>query len=73
MGEYFEVRKGLTQGCVLSPLPFSIFFDIVVIRVDKMAIGWRVKLRDENGGCWEIKQVLYAYDKRAYPEYCECI
>ena len=43
----------------MSPWLLDIFFDIVVRQVNKRAIGRRVKLRDDNGGGWEIKQVLY--------------
>ena len=40
----------------------NIFFDRVVRRVNERAMGRGVKLRDENGGGWEIKQVFYAHD-----------
>ena len=31
-------------------------------QVNQRAIGNGVKLRDENGGGWEIKKVLYAHN-----------
>ena len=62
VGEYFEVRSGLRQGCVRSMCLFKIFFDRVVTRLNGRPMGRGVKLRDENGGCWEIKQALYADD-----------
>ena len=36
-------------------------------------MGKRVKLRDENGGGWEIKQVLYADDTVLVAETRECL
>ena len=35
----------------------------VVRQVNKRAMEKGVKLRDENGGGWEIKKVLYADDR----------
>ena len=34
----------------------------MVRQVSERAMGKGVKLRDVNGGSWEIKQVLYADD-----------
>ena len=45
--------------------------------LNERSVGRGVKLREENGGVWEIKQVLYADDgvgsrnKRASSVYCE--
>ena len=32
--EYFEVKRGLRQGCVMSPWLFNVFFDRVVTQVN---------------------------------------
>ena len=37
-------------------------FDRVVRQVNGKAMGKGVRLRDENGGSWEIKQVIYLDD-----------
>ena len=50
VGEYFEVRRGLRQECVISPWLFNIFFDRVVRQVNDTATGRGVTLRDGNGG-----------------------
>ena len=67
LGEIFEVRRGLRQGCVMSPWLFNIYFDKVVRQVNERAMGKGVKLRDENGGGWEINQVLYARTREHLP------
>ena len=52
VAEYFEVTRGLRQGCVMS----SIF------SLNDRATGRGVKMRYGNGEEGEIKQVLYADD-----------
>ena len=59
MGEYFELMMKLKQGRIMSPWIFNLFFDRVVIQVNERTMAREVKLRDENGGGLEIKQVLY--------------
>ena len=56
----------------------NIFFDRIVRQVNEKATRRGVKLRDKNGGSWEIKQVLHANNtvmveehKTAYPAYCK--
>ena len=44
------------------PRLFNSFFDRVVRQVNGKEMGRGVKLRDENGGRWEIKEVLYPDD-----------
>ena len=47
--EYFEVRRGLRHGCVISPLLCDIFFDRVVRKGNEKATSRGVKMRDETG------------------------
>ena len=54
VGEYFELRSELRQGCVMSQWLFNIFLDRVVRQVNERAPGQGIKLRDGNGGSWEI-------------------
>ena len=49
-GEYFQFRRGLIQGCVMSPWVFNVCFDRVVRLMNKRVTGGGEKLRDGNGG-----------------------
>ena len=53
--EYFEVRRGMRQECVMCPWFYNIFFDRVVRQVNERATGKGVKLKDGNERGWEIK------------------
>ena len=64
----------------MFPELFNILLDREGRQVNEWAMGRGVKLRDNNGGGWKIKQVLYPDDivlasrnKRASPVYCELI
>ena len=67
----------MRQGCVTCSCLFNIFFDRVVRQMNERAMGRGIKLRDQDRGSWEIKQVLNADDsfgsrnKRAPQTYCE--
>ena len=50
VGEYFEVRKGLRQGCLMQISDLNIYFEQVVRQVNERAMGKGIKLRDENRG-----------------------
>ena len=39
MSEAFEVRAGLRQGCVLSPIPFSLYIDEITTRLRQRGMG----------------------------------
>ena len=63
-GNFFEVKVGLRQGCVMSPWLFNVYMDSVVREV-KMDSGEEgLKMLSANGGePWRISMLLlYADD-----------
>ena len=45
VGEYFEVRRGMRQGCVIFPWLFNVFFDSVVTHVNERVTRRGVKTK----------------------------
>ena len=62
VSEWFPVRVGLRQGCVLSPWLFNLYIDGVVREVNARALGRGLKLVDGNDNEWELNQLLFADD-----------
>ena len=62
MSEWFAVKIGLRQGCVMSPWLFNIYIDGVVREVNARVLGRGLKLRDRNECDWELNQLLFADD-----------
>ena len=62
VSEWFPVRVGLRQGCVMSPWLFNLYIDGVVREVNARALGRGLKLVDGNANEWEVNQLLFADD-----------
>ena len=62
VNEWFRVNIGLRQGCVMSPWLFNIYIYGVVREVNVRVLGKELELLSENGGRFEINQLLFADD-----------
>ena len=60
--EWFPVKVGLRQGCVMSPWLFNIFMDGVVREVYARMGGRGLELINERGWPWMLNQLLFADD-----------
>ena len=52
VSEWFPVRVGLRQGCVMSPWLFNLYIDGVVREVNARVLGRGLKLVDGNDNEW---------------------
>lgn len=62
VSDWFAVKVGLRQGCVMSPWLFNLYMDGVVREVNARVIDQGVELVGENGGSLEVSQLLFADD-----------
>ena len=62
VSEWFPVRVGVRQGCVMSPWLFNLYIDGVVREVNARVLGRGLKLLDRNENDWEMNQLLFADD-----------
>ena len=62
VSEWFPVRVGLRQGCVMSPWLFDLYIDGVAREVKARMLGRGLKLVDGNDNEWELNQLLFADD-----------
>ena len=62
VSEWFPVRVGLRQGCVMSPWLFNLYIDGMVREVNARVLGRRLKMLDGNDNEWELNQLLLADD-----------
>ena len=62
VSEWFPVRVGLRQGCVMSPWLFNLYIDGVIREVNARVLGRGLKLVDGNDNEWELNQLLFADD-----------
>merc|ERR1712002_174354 len=62
-GEWFNVRGGLRQGCVMSPWLFNVFMDGVMKEVREQVGDVRVTLWDARRNCeWKVEWLMFADD-----------
>uniref|UniRef100_A0A3P9JF00 ribonuclease H n=1 Tax=Oryzias latipes TaxID=8090 RepID=A0A3P9JF00_ORYLA len=62
MSEWFPVRVGLRQGCVMSPWLFNVYMDGVVKEVNERVSGTGVSMVNNDGSEWSVNQLLFADD-----------
>ena len=62
VSEWFPVRVGPRQGCVMSPRLFNLYMDGVVREVNARVLGRGLKVVDGNDNEWELSQLLFADD-----------
>ena len=60
--EWFDVKVGLRQGCVMSPWLFNLYADGVVREVNARVCERGVKMKSEDGSKYEWNQLLFADD-----------
>ena len=62
VSEWFPVRVGLKQGCVMSLWLFNLYIDGVVREVNARVFGRGLKLVDGNDNGWGPNQLLFVDD-----------
>ena len=63
VSEWFPVRVGLRQGCVMSPWLFNLYIDGVVREVNARVLGRGLKLVDGNDNEWELCQLVTEFGR----------
>src|SRR5215469_2260738 len=63
VGERFEVKVGLRQGCVMSPWLFNVYIDSIEREVKRECMEEGLNPQSERGGVqWRVNMLLYADD-----------
>uniref|UniRef100_A0A3P9JM39 ribonuclease H n=1 Tax=Oryzias latipes TaxID=8090 RepID=A0A3P9JM39_ORYLA len=62
ISEWFPVRVGLRQGCVMSPWLFNVYMDGVVKEVNERVLGTGVSMMNTDSSEWSVNQLLFADD-----------
>ena len=62
VSDWFPVRVGLRQGCVMSLWLLNLYVDGVVREINACVLGRGLKLVDGNDNEWELNQLLFVDD-----------
>ncbi len=62
MSDWFPVRVGLRQGCVVLPWLFSVYMGGVVREVNARMLGRGLSLAGDDGREWSLNQLLFSDD-----------
>ncbi len=62
LSDWFPVRIGLRQGCVMSPWLFNVYMDGAVREVHARMLGRTLSLVNADGREWNPSQLLFADD-----------
>jgi len=67
ISEWFDVKVGLRQGCVMSTWLFNIYMDGVMKEVRELIgnVGVELKMRNKK---WKVSHLLYADDAVLFAE-----
>ena len=60
VSEWFSVKFGVRQGCVMSPWLFNLNMDGVVREVQAKTLGRGAQLVGTSQEMWEVSQLLFA-------------
>ena len=69
--DWFDVRVGLRQGCVMSPWMFNLYMDNVLKEMELNMGEIGVQMRAPNGRMWRIWRLLFADDTALVAESVE--
>ena len=71
VGDSYVVKKGLRQGCVMSPWMINMFMDGVVKEEYSRVNGMGVKMNEDGGREWVMSQLFFADDTALVVESAE--
>ena len=68
--DWFQIGKGVHQGCILSPCLFNFYAEYIMknARLDESQAGIKIVMRNING----LRYVRYADDASGKESACQC-